>query len=116
MDKAQKNGLLDAFNFAAEAIADSVQTALGFDTLSNVQKQVQQEDVDFNRRLQQQQTQHILNSSSPVVTNNNSFVFEVPPGTTEHQASFMSDQVKIAMENMWLEKTREVINNNPQVE
>jgi len=71
-------------------------------------------DVYKRMQLERSQAAQIQNSAS--VVNNNRFEFNVPPGTTEQQANFTTEQVKATLESMWLEKTREVISNNPQVE
>lgn len=61
-------------------------------------------------------SQESYSDSKNTIVNNNSFEFNVPPGTPEEQAQFQADQVVKAMETLWNQKTREVFNNNPQVE
>jgi len=70
---------------------------------------------EFNRKLSEEYNRLGIQNSASVV-NNNRFEFNVPLGTSEDQATFMTEQVKMTIENMWNEKTREVISNNPQVE
>lgn len=50
------------------------------------------------------------------VTNNNRFEFNVPPGTTEAQASWITQEVQSAIAKSKDQEIRELINNNPQVE
>lgn len=49
-------------------------------------------------------------------TINTTIEINVPPGTTEQQASYMADSLEEAMEDMFQYKAREIMNNNPQVE
>lgn len=49
-------------------------------------------------------------------TNNLNVQVTVPTGTTQEQALFLSNEMRRSVEEMFESKTREIINNNPQVE
>ena len=107
---------------AGEAVKLGVEDLVGVFTgeensyIRGLKERQAAEDMDFWRRVNEQQAANAQNRNSANVTNNNTFEFNVPPGTTEQQASFMSDQLKQTLNSYWDEKTREVISNNPQVE
>lgn len=115
-DTTKEKGFFGGVNLVGEAIADAFNTFVGRETLSNVQKQVEQDDAEFLRRFKEQEINRINNQNQATVINNNTFDFNVPPGTTEQQAGFISDAIKVTLDSYWDEKTREVFNNNPQVE
>jgi hypothetical protein len=50
------------------------------------------------------------------IINNNTFEFNVPEGTPEEQAKFQTEQIIRAIDFLFEQKTREVFNNNPQIE
>lgn len=114
-DKIQDEGILSSLKFVGEAIVDGVKTAFGEGHLQQVQRQVMEEDTEFWRRVKETEMSRI-NNSNAAVTNNNRFEFNVPPGTTEQQASYMQEVVKDTMNSYWDEKVREINSNNPQVE
>lgn len=96
-----------------------------FDFSSLFHNEAELENMKMNvQRIKEQniqsaveiERQKIHNQNSNTISNNNKFEFNVPPGTTEQQANFMSEQVKSTLNTFWDEKTREIINNNPQVE
>lgn len=116
IETGQNEGIFSSIKFIGEAIADGVLTAFGHGNLQEVQREVLAEDTDFWRRVQEQELKKITNNNSGSVTNNNKFEFNVPPGTTEQQANVMAEWLKLTLNTYWDEKTREVMNNNPQVE
>lgn len=71
-----------------------------------------------NRKVETAEDRAFLDSreDSTNIINNNNFEFNVPPGTPEEQSKFQTDQIIKAIDSMWEQKTREVFNNNPQIE
>ncbi len=112
--KTKDEGLSATLAFWGEAINDFFDSFSGNDQLSKVKRGVVADEEDFRRRLIEYQQASM--SSQANITNNNKFEFNVPPGTTEQQANFLTEAVKTTMSSFWDEKVREVINNNPQVE
>lgn len=110
----QQEGAGAGFKEIGAHVKDAVLFLFGQDYLSRVKREVAAEDEDFQRRLVEYQNGGM--NSQANVTNNNKFEFNVPPGTTEQQATFLTEAVKTTMSSFWDEKVREVINNNPQVE
>jgi hypothetical protein len=113
-EEAKSGGFVGAAKFVHAAIEDFFAGFRGEDYLSKVKREVAADEQDFRRRLTEYQ-QGTMNTQANV-TNNNKFEFNVPPGTTEQQATFLTEAVKTTMSSFWDEKVREVINNNPQVE
>ena len=84
------------------------------------QKRIQREKLDVEnsvdlRRAQEFEANRASNNNNSA-TFNNKFEFNVPPGTTEQTANFMSEAIRLTLNDLWTEKTREVFANNPQVE
>jgi len=73
-------------------------------------------ESEVYKRMQIERDQAVQNQNSTSIINNNNFQFNVPAGTPEQTASYTVDQVQKTLDQFWLEKTREIINNNPQVE
>lgn len=113
-EKRQQEGLSSALSLADTGIRDFIASFRGEDVLSRVKREAEADEIDFQRRLSEYQNQKILNNSN--ITNNNKFEFNVPEGTSEQQATFMSETVKSSLNEFWDEKIREVQNNNPEVE
>lgn len=59
---------------------------------------------------------NIQNQNSNTINNTNSFQFTVAPSTTIEQVNSITESIKATLNSFWDEKTREVINNNPQYE
>jgi hypothetical protein len=116
IEKAKDEGIFSVFSFALDSIEDALASFSGVGHLDKIKKQGLEDKEDFYKRLLEQETVKAISNNSSLVTNNNRFEFNVPPGTTEQQATYMSEMVKYTLDAMWSEKTREVINNNPQVE
>lgn len=55
-------------------------------------------------------------SFSPQLQTTNNFVFNVPPGTTQEQGNFMFEQVRKSFDEIFDEKIRDVVSNNPMLE
>lgn len=102
------NSFLDALDFSRIFHDEEERNQM----IENLQRN---RDSGFWRQIESEQ-QRVDQKNSANVTNNNRFEFNVPPGTTEQQANFMSDQIKTTLNAMWDEKTREIFNNSPQVE
>lgn len=47
---------------------------------------------------------------------NNEINVQVPPGTNEEMAVNVSEAIRMTVESMWQDQTRQIIGNNPQVE
>lgn len=113
-EKAKEEGVGSAISFIGSSFQEVFAKFLGEDHLTRLKRESDVEKEDFTRRLFEYQT-GAMNSQANV-TNNNKFEFNVPPGTTEQQATFLAEAVKTTISSFWDEKVREVINNNPQVE
>lgn len=113
LGKTKEEGVSSSLSFVHSAIEDFFASFRGEDYLSKVKRQVAEEDDYFKRQLQEYQ---INAGNNATITNNNKFEFNVPPGTDEKTANFFTEAIKTSLNSMWDEKTREVINNNPQVE
>jgi len=113
-EKVQGEGVVSTLSFLRDAIENVFAGLNGEDHITRVKREIQSEDEDFRRRVSEFNGQGANSNAS--ITNNNKFEFNVPPGTTEQQANFLTETVKTTMSSFWDEKVREVINNNPQVE
>ena len=95
---------LESHQQEARNIKDAISSFLGLDT----------QRANFEAFLNSQKSS---STTQPIaVTNNNKFEFAVSPGTTEQQGIQISDMVRMAIQNTWDEKTREIVSNNPTVE
>ena len=110
-DIAQEKGVLSSLGFIHSAIEDWFASFRGESHIDKVKRDIAADEEDFQRRLSEYNQS---NSSSNVI--NNRIEFNVAPGTTEEQANNMAEMFQASMDAYWGEKTREVINNNPQVE
>ncbi len=96
------------------------------DTLEKMREQVQRnQDADFWKQADRERQQQFFNSVDAEAQRiqggfsnsmNNTFEFNVPPGTTEQQATVMTEQLKGVLNNFKDEMARDIINNSPQVE
>lgn len=59
---------------------------------------------------------NIQNQNTNTINNTSSFQFTVAPSTTVEQVNSITESIKATLNSFWDEKTREVMNNNPQVE
>jgi hypothetical protein len=114
-EQVQSEGFLSTLKFVGEAIVDGVKTAFGEGHLQQLQRQVVEEDIDFWRRLREQEISRINNQNTGI-TNNNRIEVNVPPTTDAQQAGAIGESIKSSMDAYWDEKVREVVNNNPVVE
>jgi len=110
----QEQGAGAGFSEIGAHVKDAFLSLFGQDQLSVLKRELEADDLDFRRRLEEYKTQQVNNQAS--VTNQNKFEFNVAPGTTEQQATAISESVRTTLNSFWDEKVREVINNNPQVE
>lgn len=113
-DEFKQGGFKQGVDFVGESIAEAVLSFLGFDTLSNVQKKVAEEDIEFEKRKRA-----YLLANPQVAKNltvNNRTNITVGPGTTDQQATELSEKLELSQQVFWDEKMRELMSNNPQVE
>lgn len=110
----KEGGIGKALDFVGESIAETVFDFLGFDTVNNLQKKLAEEDIEFEKRKRAYLQANPQIAKNLSVTNRTTI--NVAPGTTEEQATAMSEQLELAQQAFWDEKLRELISNNPQVE
>lgn len=110
----KEGGASGGFGFLADAFKYAFKTLIGQDPLAELKAELEADQADFQRRLGEYQRQQQINKGPTTITNR--IDISVGPGTTEEQAKIMAGEVRAQMENFWDQKTREVINDNPQVE
>lgn len=114
--EAGKSGMQSSIDFLGQAIADSVFQLLGHETETQARNRVLQENTEFQRMLGDYHRQQGNIQTRGPTTINSKVEVNVAPGTPQEQAQLIGAGVRSAMEQFWDEKTREVINNNPQAE
>jgi len=114
-EKAQEEGFGSAFGLVLDSIGNAALELLGVETTQQLERRLLEEDLVFYRKLQEEYQNRSVNNSASVV-NNNTFEFNVPPGTEESTAEYITQAMEAKLNTLWDQKTREVINNSPQVE
>lgn len=110
----QEGGAKGGFSFLGDIFKYAFDSLLGRDPLETLKMELEADNADFQRRLGDYQRQQNINKGPTTI--NNRVDISVGPGTTEEQATIMAGEVRAQMEQFWQQKTREVINDNPQVE
>ena len=112
-EQFNEGGFLGGAKFLGNAFADPVLGLFGYDSLSRLKREQEEEQADFQRRVEEYKTQNNIRSPTTI---NNRVDINVAPGTSQEQAQMIGAGVREAMQEFWDEKTREIQNNNPQAE
>lgn len=105
------------FNAFGAVATDQLMTFLGFQTASNVKKQFLDDDNSFNLEVSHRFREVARKKKENInVTSNNTVNIEVPVGSTEEQASFISETVEKSIKESQDVMIRGLQNDNPQVE
>lgn len=112
-DVFSTEGIKGGFSFIADAINEQVAKLFGGETLNMVKRKAAEEDAFFFNALIEQQKQGKLPANFNI---NTKVDMQIPPGTTEQQQTAIKQSFDEAFDNAFLDKIREIYNNNPQVE
>lgn len=115
IDEVKENGVGSAAGLAYQGIIYGILSAFGVQDLKSIESKVLSSNLGFFGNMEEGFRKQEEADRNTII-NNNKFEFNVPPGTEEQTAQFISQEVQVKLENMWDQKTREVINNSPQVE
>lgn len=110
------SGTQNGINYFVSALSDAILPLLGLETETGFKNRVLQENTEFYRRLGEYQKEQRIGMNQGSTTINSKIEVNVAPGTPQEQAQLIGAGVRSAMEQFWDEKTREVLNNNPQAE
>ena len=112
-DVFSTEGIKGGFSFIADAITEEVAKLFGGETLNMVKRKVDEEDAFFFNALIEQQKQGKLPANFNI---NTKVDMQIPPGTTDQQQIAIRQSFDEAFDNAFIDKIREIYNNNPQVE